>query len=285
MRRHAPYLALLMVLIGGSFAAVVFLIDWFPDRASQQAERVDRLMWYLVITSGTIFTIVASVLIYSILRFRAKPGDESDGPPNHGNTAIEVAWTVIPATLLLVMAVWAYLVVDRNEARAADRQVIQVKAWQFAWEFRYPDAGVSSGDLRVPVGRQVEFQMRSVDVIHDLWVPEWRVKQDVVPGITTRLIMNPNKVGTFPIVCAELCGVGHAVMRSRVIVMPQAEYDAWLSQARQQAQSQPQPAQGSNTNGRGEGGDGGVTPPPPITGPNATTDATPATTPGSAGSQ
>jgi len=280
-RRHAPALALLMLVIGGLTAATVLLIDWFPDQGSEQAERIDGLMWYLVVTAGTIFTIVTAVLVYSIWRFRAKPGDESDGPPNHGNTAIEVAWTLIPAILLGVMAVWAFLVTDRNEARAADREVIEVKAWQFAWEFRYPEAGVTSGDLRVPVGRQIEFRMRSVDVIHDMWVPEWRVKQDVVPGITTRYVVDTTKVGTFPVICMELCGVGHSVMRSRAIVMPQAEYDAWLQQAQREAQQQPQPPRGTNTTGRGEDGDGGVTPPPPV-GPGAPA-GTPATTPGTGG--
>ena len=128
-RRHAPALALLMLVIGGLTAATVLLFDWFPDQGSEQAERIDHLMWYLVITAGVIFTIVTSVLVYSIWRFRAKPGDESDGPPNHGNTSLEVAWTVLPAILLGVMAVWAYLVVDRNEALAADREVIEAVSY------------------------------------------------------------------------------------------------------------------------------------------------------------
>ncbi|HWH14494.1 MAG TPA: cytochrome c oxidase subunit II [Miltoncostaeaceae bacterium] len=281
MRRHAPALALLMLVIGGLTAAVVLLIDWFPIQAAEQAERIDHLMWYLVISSGAIYVIVISVLLYSVWRFRAKPGDESDGPPNHGNTSLEVAWTVLPAILLGVMAVWAYLVVDRNEALAADREVIEVTAWQFAWEFRYPEAGVTSGDLRVPVGRQIDLQMRSVDVIHDLWVPEWRVKHDVVPGMTNRLIVNPTRVGTYPLICMELCGVGHAAMRSRAIVMEPDDYEAWLRNAQREVREEPTPPPAER--GRGEDADGGVPPPPPAITDEPDQPVIPPTGPGSAG--
>lgn len=234
--RHALPLALLMIVIGAITAAVIFLIDWYPDQASEQAVRVDHLMTFLVIASGIIFTIVTAFLVYSIWRFRVTdPDDESEGSPNHGNTKLEIVWTVLPVCLLAVVAVWALVIIGKNEKKDANREVIQVRALQFAWEFTYPDAGVTTGDLRLPSGRQVELQMRSTDVIHDLYVPEFRVKQDVVPGITTRLIVDPTTPGDYPLICAELCGVGHSVMRSKAIVMPAADYDAWLNQAKAQA--------------------------------------------------
>jgi cytochrome c oxidase subunit 2 len=228
-------------VIGGISVATALAIDWIPLQASDQAERVDLLMWFVVWASVVIFTLVATFLIYSAVAFRAKEGDESDGPPVHGNTKLEVIWTVIPAALLAVMAVWAYLVLADNEALANDRLVVEVTAEQFAWSYRYPDGSVGSGDLHLPVDRQVELRMRSKDVIHDFYVIEFRVKQDVVPGITTRLIINPTREGTYQVICAELCGVGHGVMRSRVIVQSQDEFAAWLAGAQREVASQPAP--------------------------------------------
>ena len=206
-------------------------------------------MWFVVWACIAIFTLVATVLIYSAWKFRAPPGDESDGPPIHGNTKLEIVWTVVPTVLLAVMAVWAYLVLSDNEALASDRLVVNVTAEQFAWSYQYPDGSVGTGDLRVPVDRQVELRMRSEDVIHDFYVKEFRVKHDVVPGITTKLVFDPTRVGTYQVVCAELCGVGHSVMRSRVIVMEQAEFNAWLQKAQQEVAAAPDAAQPSDATG------------------------------------
>jgi cytochrome c oxidase subunit 2 len=250
--RHTVPLLVLAVVIGGATTAVALLIEWLPAQASEQAERVDTLMWFVVWASVVIFTLVVTVLVYSAFRFRAKPGDESDGPPIHGNTKLEILWTLVPTLLLAAMAVWAYLVLSDNEALASDRLVVDVTAEQFVWSFTYPGGQIASGDLRLPEGRQVELKMRSKDVIHDFYVKEFRVKEDVVPGITTQVIVNPNRTGTFQVICAELCGAGHSLMRSRVIVMEPSDYDAWLAQARttvaaQAPPAQAPPAQGSTT--------------------------------------
>jgi cytochrome c oxidase subunit II len=227
--RHTIPLLIIAIVIGGITAASAVLIDWLPEQASEQAVRVDYLMWFVVWASVAIFTLVATVIVYAAIRFRAKPGDESDGPPTHGNTTLEVVWTVVPTVLLAVVAVWAYLVLSDNEALAKDRVVINVTAQQFAWEFYYPDGQIGSGDLHVPVDKQVELKMRSKDVIHDFYVVQFRVKEDIVPGITTNVVFNPDKIGTYQVICAELCGVGHGIMRARVIVQSQADYDAWLT--------------------------------------------------------
>jgi cytochrome c oxidase subunit II len=240
--RHTIPLIILTIVIGGLTAATAVLIDWIPIQAAEQAERVDSLMWFVVWASVAIFTLVTVVLVYSAWRFRAAPGDESDGPPVHGNTKLEIVWTLVPTVLLAVMAVWAYLVLSDNEALAQDRLVVDVTAQQFAWEFAYPGGQVGSGDLRVPVGRQVELRMRSRDVIHNFYVVEFRVKQDVVPGITTRVVFDPNRTGTYQVICAELCGVGHAVMRTRVVVMEPGDYEAWLANAQTEVANQAAPA-------------------------------------------
>lgn len=245
--RHTIPLIILTIVIGGLTAATAVLIDWIPVQAAEQAERVDSLMWFVVWASVVIFTLVTVVLLYSAWRFRAAPGDESDGPPVHGNTKLEIVWTLVPTVLLAVMAIWAYLVLSDNEALAQDRLVVDVTAQQFAWDFAYPGGQVGSGDLRVPVGRQVELRMRSRDVIHNFYVVEFRVKQDVVPGITTRVVFDPNRTGTYQVICAELCGVGHAVMRTRVVVMEPDDYEAWLADAETQVANQAAPAPAPTT--------------------------------------
>jgi cytochrome c oxidase subunit 2 len=250
--RHTLPLAIIALVIGGISVAIALLIDWIPLIASEQGERIEGLLWFVIWASVAIFTLVATVLIYSAFAFRAKPGDESDGPPVHGNTKLEIIWTIVPTLLLAVVAVWAYIVLSDNEALASDRVVVNVTAQQFAWEYQYPDGSVGTGDLHLPVDRQVELRMRARDVIHSFYVKEFHIKQDVVPGITTRLIINPTIEGTYQVICAELCGVGHSVMRSRVIVQSQEEYDAWLASAKQQVASlgqQPQPSDASPESG------------------------------------
>ena len=256
--RHTVPLLILTIVIGAGSVAVALLIDWLPEQASEQAERVDTLLWFVIWVSLALFTIVMAVLLYAAWRFRTDEDDDSDGPPTHGNTQLEIVWTIVPAILLAVVAVWAYLVLSDNEAVASseDQIVVDVTAEQFAWTFSYPEAGVASGDLRVPEGKQVVLKMRSKDVIHDFYVVEWKVKQDVVPGITTRLIIDPNRTGTYQVVCAELCGVGHGVMRARAIVMPQAEYDSWLQSARAEIASRqdaPAPAPAPDAGAPGGG--------------------------------
>jgi cytochrome c oxidase subunit 2 len=240
--RHTVPLLILTLIIGGATVAVALAVDWIPVQASEQAERVDTLLWFVVWACIVIFTLVTVVVVYCAWRFRAKPGDDSDGPPIHGNTKLEITWTVVPAVLLAVMAAWAYLVLSDNEALASDRLVVEVTAEQFTWEFVNREAGIASGDMRVPAGRQVELRMRSQDVIHDFYVKEFRVKQDVVPGITTRLILDPDRAGTYQVICSELCGVGHGVMRARVIVMEPDDYETWVAQAKAQVAGQPKPA-------------------------------------------
>lgn len=224
-------LAVIALVVAALTAGQALLIDWLPPADSEQAERTFQLLWFLFWSSAFFFVIVTTVLIYSIWKWRAKDDDLEDGPPIHGNTKLEVVWTVIPSLVLVVVAVWGYIVLDRNEALAADRITVDVYAQQFNWTYGYPEAGIETGTLVVPVNRQVQLNLRARDVIHDFWVPQFGIKGDAVPGIVHEIWINPKKEGTYPVVCAELCGVGHGVMRSRVDVVSQAEYDRWLARA------------------------------------------------------
>jgi len=235
--RHVLPLAAIMLVVGLITFGVIFLIPWLPTAASVEAARSDQLIWFETIVSGAIFTIVCSFVVYSAVAFRAKAGDESDGPPIHGNTKLEIVWTAIPVILIAIFAGWSVLVVNRNEATQKVQDVVHVKAWQYAWEFDYPTLGISSGDLHVPEGTQVKLNINSFDVIHGFWVPQFRLQMDAVPGITTHLLFTPDKVGTWYVICNELCGEGHAQMRARVIIQTPADYAAWGAQAQAQAKA------------------------------------------------
>jgi len=245
--RHVLPLAAVMLVIGIITFGVIFLVDWLPAAASVEAQRSDQLIWFETIVSGVIFTIVAGFVVYSGWAFRAKPGDESDGPPTHGNTKLEIVWTAIPLALMAVIAGWSILVVNRNEATQKVQEVVHVKAWQYAWEFDYPSLGISSGDLHVIEGTQAKMNINSFDVVHGFWVPQFRLQMDAVPGITTHLLFTPNTLGTWSVICNELCGAGHAQMRARIIIQTQAQFQAWAAQAQAQAQAAAAAASSTST--------------------------------------
>ncbi len=221
----------LSAVLGGVAFVVAYFIPWMPEVGSREGGRIDDLYWLASIISLAIFVIVTAALLYAIVRFRARPGDEEDGKPIHGHTRLEMVWTAIPAALVTAIAVFSAVVLVKNEDLESGHRVVEVRAAQFAWSFTYPDLGITTGELRLPVGEQVELELESDDVIHSFWVPEWRVKQDVVPGTLQRLIVTPTKTGSFALICTELCGLGHAVMRAHAIVMAPEEYDAWAAEA------------------------------------------------------
>jgi cytochrome c oxidase subunit 2 len=227
--KHLLPIVIIGIVVAALTAAQALLIDWLPPAATEQADRSFTLLWVLFWASAVFFVIVTAVIIYSIWKFRAKDDDLEDGPPIHGNTKLEVVWTVIPSLVLVVIAIYGYIVLDRNEAVAANNLKVDVYAQQFAWTYGYPDGKFQTGVLTIPVGQQTELHVRARDVIHDFWVPEFGIKGDAVPGIDHVLWINPTKIGTYPVVCAELCGVGHAVMRSQVRVVSQADFVAWTA--------------------------------------------------------
>jgi cytochrome c oxidase subunit 2 len=211
-------------------SAVMVNIRWDGVQGSTAAPKIDTLLNVMIVLSAFVFSLVMTMLTYAIIKFRAKPGDEGDGEPIHGNTRLEIAWTLIPTVIVLFGAGYSWLVLESIEKRRGDRMIVDVYSQQFAWNFTYPDSKkFSRGELHVPVDRQVEFRLHALDVIHSFWVPEWRIKKDNVPGITTRAIVTPNREGTYQVVCTELCGFGHATMRSPVVVESREDFRAWLA--------------------------------------------------------
>jgi cytochrome c oxidase subunit 2 len=237
MRRGAiVQLTLLSLAVGGITLAVALVPHWLPPTASEQADRIDFVFWYVTGICIVIYAIVIGTLLFSAWKFRAAPDDDSDGAPIHGHTGLEIAWTAIPFALVTSMAIISAVVLSRNDAKGSDPLRVNVTGQQFAWTFQYPqEKNLTTHILYLPIGRPTYFTLRALDVIHSFWVPEFGQKQDAVPGITTNLTVTPNKLGTFPVICTELCGLGHAVMRSTVIVMKQADFDRWAKKGSQAA--------------------------------------------------
>jgi cytochrome c oxidase subunit II len=228
------------VVAGGIAAAVAILLPWLPTPASREAGRIDFVIWFVIVICIVIFSIVAAALTYSIIRFRAAPDDLSDGPPIHGHTGLEIAWTIVPTLLVTAIGIVSAVVLAQNDAQGKDVLHVDVTAQQFAWTFSYPDSGnLTTAELRLPKGRSVLLTLHSKDVIHSFWVPEFGQKQDTVPGLTTTLHITPDRLGTFPVICTELCGLGHALMRSEAIVMTPTAFNTWL---RKQTKAQAAPA-------------------------------------------
>jgi cytochrome c oxidase subunit II len=222
-------LVLISLVAAGIATALALIPGWLPVEASEEAGRINFVFWFVTAICIAIFALVAAVTIYAVLKFRVREDDDSDGPPIHGHTGLEIAWTAVPAVLVTAIGIVSAVVLARNSDAGPNPLRVDVLAQQFAWSFTYPGENeITDGRLRLPVGRTAELHFQARDVIHSFWVPQFGQKQDTVPGLETTLVITPKKTGTFPVVCTELCGLGHAAMRTQVVVMPQAEFDAWV---------------------------------------------------------
>ena len=244
--RREDKIPVVQMLVVGFIASAIGIaaglaIEWFPEAASTQAGPIDHLYDVLIWTSVPVFVLVTTIVLFSVIKFRMRPGEENlDGPPIHGNTRLEVIWTAIPAVILVVLCAYAWIVlVDIEEAKANEMRV-NVTGQQFAWTFEYPQSDgkpIKSTQLYLPKDRPVRFFVKAVDVLHDFWVPAFRMKIDAVPGIETKYRVTPTRLGTYPVVCAELCGLGHSVMRATTRVVTPAEFDKWIAEQKAPAQA------------------------------------------------
>ena len=240
-----------MILIGvvasAAGIALGLAIDWFPVAASTQAGPIDTFYDVLIILSVPVFVLVTTVVLFSVFKFRMRPGEEElDGPPTHGNTRLEVIWTAIPSVVVACLCVYAASVLSDIDSAKANALNVTVYGQQFEWQFKYTAPSGKqflSQEMYVPctpstarisdgapcTGPQVKLDINSVDVIHSFWIPAMRMKQDTVPGITTHQRIDPIRLGSYPIVCAELCGIGHGIMRSTIHVVTPARYATWIA--------------------------------------------------------
>jgi cytochrome c oxidase subunit 2 len=228
-------LAVVAAIIAAATTAVAVLIPWLPVNASEQRDGIDFTFWLATGICIFIFAIVCSAILFSVWKFRARPDDDTDGPPIHGHTGLEIAWTAVPALLVTTIAIAAAVVLTENSDAGSNPLRVTVTAQQFAWQFEYtngPADGRTEGTLRLPLGRPVQLQLHSKDVIHSFWVVEFGQKMDALPDTPefphpTDLVITPTKLGTFPVICTELCGLGHSLMRSKVVVMSPGEFTRW----------------------------------------------------------
>jgi cytochrome c oxidase subunit 2 len=244
-RRNERIPVLQMVVVGFIASAIGIAaglsIDWFPTSASTQAGPIDHLYHVLIWASVPVFVLVTVIVLFSVWKFRMRPGEEQlDGPPIHGNTRLEVIWTAIPAIVLVALCSYAWVELTNIEAAQPNEMRVNVTGQQFAWTFEYPQPGgkpVKSNQLYLAENQPVRFFVKALDVIHDFWVPAFRMKIDAVPGIETKYRITPDRLGTYPVVCAELCGLGHSVMRSSAHIVTPAAFKAWLADRKAPAQA------------------------------------------------
>jgi cytochrome c oxidase subunit 2 len=229
---HKKHLAIVSVLVLLGAGLTYWILDnvyQLPVQASAEAIPIDALFQGHFILISFLFSLVVVFMLYSLIVFRRRPGDEGDGEYIHGSNALEVAWTVIPLILVVGFGIWGWTTLDEITAEAPDEMVVEVTGLKWQWQFHYPDIGelATTPNLVVPVGQPIRLEMESQDVIHSFWVPEFRVKKDLLPGQKTTLRITPTEAGTYAVRCAEICGERHAYMLAEVRVLAEGEYAVW----------------------------------------------------------
>ena len=237
-----------------------------PVQASTEAAQVDGIFDFMMTIATGLFFLVQGVLIVSIIKFRRRKGDLTDGPPVEGNIPLEILWTAIPTVIVFIIAIYSFEVYntmggldpmasmdkrpqqnlvafDSSQGEVAlglgsspyapteDLPLeVDVNGLQYAWIFTYPETGVISGDLHIPLGREVKLNISAQDVLHAFWLPEFRIKQDAIPGRTAQLRFTATRPGQYPIICAELCGPYHGGMKAQLFVQTPEEYNQWMEE-------------------------------------------------------
>lgn len=199
-----------------------------PPAKSTLAHETDVLFWFVHLTS-LVFTVgLLAAIIYFVYKYRRKSEDEVTPLITHNNK-LEVTWSVIPLVLVLIVFGWGYQVYTAQQIAPSNSYEIKVTGQQWLWRFTYENGASSTGELHVPADRPIKLIMNSPDVIHSFYVPSFRLKKDVVPGMYTELWFNAPEPGESIIYCTEYCGTGHSDMLGKVIVHEQAEFDKWLA--------------------------------------------------------
>jgi len=235
-RGSLGHLTRTMLWVGAlSLAWIVFVIfapiaPWFPE-GSREAGEVDWLFKFMLAIGGAVIIMVQALLVAIVVRYRSyqKHPDDELGIQMHGNTRLEIAWTAAPAALLVVLVFIGMSVWGDEHTRHKNELQLGVHGFQFGWNFDLPQYGIKGVDpVALPIGRPVWVSEQSPDVIHSFWVPEFRIKQDVVPGITTHEIFTPDRIGVYRVICTEFCGAGHSAMNTKLTVMSEPDFNKWV---------------------------------------------------------
>lgn len=202
------------------------MLSWLPDSASNFAGNIDNVILFVTVISVFFFLLISAFLVGFAIKYRRKREDE-ETPYITGNELIEITWTVIPSILLMIIFAWGYIEFKNLRTPPSDAMEVNVTAKQWLWQFDYYDGKKSLNELYVQLNRPVKMIMRSDDVLHSYFVPEFRVKMDILPGRFTQLWFTPTKVGTFDLYCTEYCGAGHSNMLAKVHVLSPEAFARW----------------------------------------------------------
>ncbi|CAG0935044.1 cytochrome c oxidase subunit II [Thermoflexales bacterium] len=204
------------------------------DPAGPNSVVIADLFNIVLIIATVVFVVVEGLILFSAFRFRRRAKDASEPAQVHGNTKAEIAWTILPAMIvvtLFVLALQGQQALDAKPAQAAEQMTIKVIGHQFWWEYQYPDLGITTAtDLVIPTGRVVNLELSSVDVIHSFWIPQLNGKTDAFPNHVNYTWIQANTPGIYHGQCAELCGASHANMRAVVVAKTPAEFDQWVKE-------------------------------------------------------
>ena len=228
-KRHFINVGILVVI---GTIVMAFLLKWalpLPVQASAQAKIIDSVLDVHIYLISFFFSLITVFMLYAFVVFRKREGDTSEGEHFEGNTALEIVWTVVPLIIVLFLGVMGLRTLTSVTAAQDNEVVVDIKGFQWAWTFEYPEGFIST-EMVLPVNQPARMDMTSTDVLHSFWVPEFRVKQDLVPGQTTTVRFTPIEVGEYKLRCAELCGLTHWNMLATVRVVEQDEYDRWVSE-------------------------------------------------------
>jgi cytochrome c oxidase subunit 2 len=229
--RHLIVAGFLVIVVAVLLGLVLTPENLLPAQASLQAEPIDRLFSVHFLVIGVLFSLIIVFMLYSIVAFRRKKGETGDGVHIEGNTALEVTWTLIPLGTVIGLAFWGSQILAETQRVDPEAMEVKVIASQWSWRFEYPEQGLTASELVLPVNQQALLLLRSQDVIHSFWVPEFRVKQDALPGgeeMERELRLTPKETGEYKILCSELCGRLHSDMRAPVRILSQNDFDAWV---------------------------------------------------------
>lgn len=234
MKKHFLILALLVSIVSAIFVFFSLKLRYTPLVASTQGRTIDHLILVLFSIASVVMAVCFVTLIYSIIVFRRKPGDLEDGPSWSEHGVMETAWTLIPLAIVIYLSVYGAIALNEmlRAPETGEEMEVNVISQQFFWRFEYPGRGISTSELGLVVNRPVLFKITARDVVHSFWVPEFRVKQDAVPGMETFLRVTPTQAGSYKLMCAELCGFAHSAMVAPVIVMSEEEFNKWVERQR-----------------------------------------------------
>lgn len=234
MKKHFLVLALFTSLVSAVFVVFSLKLRYVPGLASTQGRTVDNLILILFGIASVIMAVCLVTLIYCVIVFRRKPGDMEDGPSWEEHTLAETLWTLIPLAIVIYLSIHGGIALkDIIRAPEAIKETeVKVTAQQFLWRFEYSEYNIASPELVLVVNRPVLLRIFAKDVVHSFWVPEFRIKQDAVPGMETELRVTPTQAGSYKVLCAELCGVAHSYMVASVKVMSGEEFNRWVEQQR-----------------------------------------------------